>query len=72
MKVSDDTLHKRDQNGLYSRAKRGEINNVWGMDLIPELPKKPDIVLENEGHHSIDDLVGQILNHPSSRAVMGT
>lgn len=41
-----DELIRRDKKGLYSKAIKGEICNVWGVDLEPEFPKA-DFVLDN-------------------------
>lgn len=42
-------LIERDQKELYSRALRGEINNVMGIDVDIEAPKKPDVIVVNDG-----------------------
>lgn len=44
IKVSRDTLFRRDQKGLYSTGK-----NVIGIDLPFEEPEHPDVVVENDG-----------------------
>lgn len=43
------TLIERDQKGLYSGALRGEISDVMGVDIQPEWPEQPDIVLGQSG-----------------------
>lgn len=49
LKVDMDVLIKRDQKQLYSRAIKGEIANVMGVDIQFEEPISPDIVIENNG-----------------------
>ena len=44
---------KRDQKGLYSAFERGEINNVVGLDLNFEEPKKPNLIIENNSSKTI-------------------
>lgn len=45
VKVSMDTLRRRDQKGLYNAGK----DNVAGVHFQVEEPKSPDLVLENDG-----------------------
>ena len=56
IKVSMDTLHRRDQKGLYSTGKQ----NVAGVHFQVEEPKSPDLVLENDGQRTPEEQV-QIL-----------
>lgn len=53
IKASMETLRRRDQKGLYSSGKE----NVAGVDFQVELPKKPDIVLNNDGGETPEDQV---------------
>jgi len=57
--VSNETLIKRNQKGLYT----GDEKSVYGVDIQVELPKNPDIVLENDGTVSPDKLIELILSH---------
>jgi adenylylsulfate kinase len=40
---------KRDPKGLYARARRGEINNMTGIQDPYEIPTSPDITVDTEG-----------------------
>lgn len=44
------TVTQRDVKGLYEKAKRGEINNMIGVDpLTPyEVPLNPDLIIDTE------------------------
>jgi cytidine diphosphoramidate kinase len=42
----------RDSKGLYRQAMGGLSNNVVGIDLIPEFPLNPHLVVENDGDSS--------------------
>ena len=53
IKASMETLRRRDQKGLYSSGKQ----NVAGVDFQVELPKTPDIVLENDGQITPEEQV---------------
>ena len=62
LRVSMDTLKARDTKGLYKRAEKGEISNVYGIDLMPEEPRNPDIIIENEGLMTREEAVRNILS----------
>ncbi len=61
VKVPLEVLKKRNQKGLYQGAAEGQAGNVVGMDLALELPANPDIVLENDGARSPEELCGELL-----------
>lgn len=62
IKVKKDTLIKRNQKGLYVNS-----TNVVGMDLEFEEPKTPDIILENDGELSADEVFNKLINYLNSR-----
>jgi len=45
-------LERRDPKGIYARARRGEITDVVGIDVVAEAPEMPDLVLDN--HAAMD------------------
>lgn len=47
--VTMETLEERDQKGLYSGARRGEIDNVVGIDIPFMKPTTADIYINNSG-----------------------
>ena len=49
-------LARRDPKALYSRAQRGEIRNVVGVDIAAEEPERPDLILDNDGSRSVGEL----------------
>lgn len=55
-------LIERDQKGIYSQYRRGEANNIAGMDLLVEYPKSPNLILKNDGSISIKECVNKILD----------
>lgn len=55
-------LLNRNSKKIYSRAKSGELKNIVGIDIEPELPKNPDITIQNCNNRTIDDNVNLILN----------
>ncbi|MCG9709074.1 adenylyl-sulfate kinase [Pseudoalteromonas sp. Isolate3] len=60
VKVSDDDLLQRNKNNLYSKSNKK--SNVYGKDIPIELPKRPDIIIENNNHSSINMHVDTIIS----------
>ncbi len=54
VKVSMETLRRRDQKGLYSQGDR----DVAGVHFQVEEPKHPDLVLENDGQRTPEEQIG--------------
>lgn len=59
IKVSHETLYRRDQKGLYSSGTR----NVVGVDIPAEEPEQPDLVLENDGQRTPRQQLALVLEH---------
>jgi cytidine diphosphoramidate kinase len=59
--VPMEELIARDQKGLYSRARAGEVENVIGIDIPAEFPQTPEIVVENHGGRSATQAVEEIM-----------
>jgi adenylylsulfate kinase len=55
-------LMERDQKGMYSRQKKGELKNLAGIDMQVEFPKNPDIVIHNDGRYTVRQCVEKILH----------
>ena len=55
-------LIKRDQKGIYSNALKGNENNVCGVNLDVELPKSPDLIIENYGNISSEMALNTIIS----------
>lgn len=53
VKVSMDTLYRRDQKKLYSTRTK----NVVGVDLPWDEPESPDVVVENDGDRTPQEIV---------------
>jgi adenylylsulfate kinase len=50
IKASLAACEKRDPKGLYAKARRGEINNMTGIQDPYEAPTNPDITLDTEAN----------------------
>lgn len=61
LRVSQEELKKRNQKQLYSMAEQGIQTNVHGFDLAIEEPKQPNLIIDNNGQHTPNDLVNRIL-----------
>jgi adenylyl-sulfate kinase len=48
IRVTMQTLLKRDIKNLYARALNGEIRNVVGVDLPFPEPKSPELIIDND------------------------
>ena len=55
IKVTRETLYRRDQKGLYSAGK-----NVMGVDLPFDEPQTPDMIVENDGEETPEVLVERV------------
>ena len=53
-------LESRDKHQLYARARRGEVSDVVGVDIDAEEPRTPDLVIDNGGAASPDDVVDRV------------
>lgn len=62
LRVSNEVLMKRNQKKLYSGVKEGKVKNVMGVDMKIEEPKKPDLVIQNDGRYTIQQCVDMIKN----------
>ncbi len=56
IKVTWETLRRRDQKGLYSSGAK----HVVGVDLLCEEPERPDLVIENDGQESPEEIVDRL------------
>lgn len=61
VRVSMETLKKRDQKGLYSGAGKEAGCEVAGVQFAVEEPRCPDLVLENDGDFTPGEQVERIM-----------
>ena len=64
-----EVCEQRDEDGLYERARAGEISNVTGIDAPYEPPKSPDIVLDTSGE-SLEANVQKVLDLLAQRGLL--
>ena len=57
VKTSFEVLKKRDQKGLYTKAKEGREKNLVGIHISLEEPKNPDLILYNDGEKTPQEQV---------------
>ena len=63
LKADPAVLIARDVNGIYSRARRGEVDDVVGFGVPYEEPQTPDLTIDRNGDGSLDVAVAQVLAH---------
>ena len=56
IKVSRETLFRRDQKGLYTTGRK----EVVGVDLPYDEPKNADVVIQNDGAESPEEIVDRL------------
>lgn len=54
-------LKRRDNKNIYHRAELGELKDVVGVDISPELPLMPDMHLTQTNEMTVNDIVQLIL-----------
>jgi len=63
LKVSMDTLYRRETKGIYRRALQGELKNVVGIDIPFPEPHNADLVIQNDiDRTDLDPLVSPIIS----------
>lgn len=60
LRVPAEVLSHRDPKGLYARHRQGLQAQVVGQDLAPELPRAPDLTIDNDGAVTPEDAVERI------------
>jgi len=64
-----EVCERRDQDGLYARARAGEIQNVTGVDAPYEPPTAAELVLDTV-RDSVDGNVARVLDHLQRRGLL--
>ena len=62
IKCSLSICEKRDDKGMYKKARRNEIKDFTGVNDDYEIPSNPDLTVNTETN-SLDDCVGQITEY---------
>ncbi len=60
IRVPMEVLRKRDQKGLYSGTTSEVDKHVAGIDFEFEEPKNPDVIVDNDGSRTPEELVDYI------------
>ena len=61
VKVSIETLKTRDQKGLYSGTSKEKDADVVGIHMDFEEPRRPDLILQNDGEKTPEEQAEQIV-----------
>lgn len=74
IKVSMETLLLRDPKLIYSSVNHGKLKNVYGVDLVFEEPINPEIIINNDGVATPEQLLNQVIEkieqHNNKRQVI--
>lgn len=61
LRVPMEVLAGRDAKGYYAQAGRGELKQLWGVDLEWEEPATPDLLIDNDGRRPPREIAAVIL-----------
>lgn len=62
LKVPIDILIQRDSKGIYRKIEQGKIKNVMGIDIEIEEPNDPNIIINNDGSITPEEIVDIIIS----------
>lgn len=60
LRTSWDELRRRDPKGLYQQASGGETADVAGVNIPVEEPRRPDLIIDNDGRMTPEDVVQHV------------
>lgn len=60
LRVPVEELRLRDVKGLYAASDTGVVRDLVGVDIVPEEPEAPDLVIDNFGTGSVADGMDRI------------
>ena len=63
LRVPTDVLVERDQKNMYSKALRGEIEHVMGINMPFEEPRSADVIIDNDGTTTPEYIVEFLLKN---------
>lgn len=65
LQVTLDELRRRDPQGLYQRVATGTQSDLVGVDLPVEEPVSPDLIINNDGRWTAEDVAEQLWRYVS-------
>ena len=66
-----ETCEERDQDGLFERARSGEIGNVTGVDAPYEEPQEPELVLDTAGE-TLEQNIEKVVRFLEQKGLLGS
>lgn len=69
VKVEMAELIKRDRKKIYSKALSGELKNVVGIDIKPEFPNNPNLILDNISENELEFYASRALELASNNSL---
>ena len=61
IEVDFEELKRRDQKGIYTAALSGKMKNVVGIDIRYDVPKNPDLVIDNTKIEDLNNNIQKII-----------
>ena len=61
VRASLDVIYKRDSKSLYGDGGKGQLRNVWGVDIEAEEPITPEVIIDNDGDKTPEELVEYLM-----------
>ena len=56
-------LKDRDSKGLYKKYERGQISNIYGLDIKFDVPKSPAICVKHDDNRSAEEVKDIIIKY---------
>ena len=69
IKCSLEVCEKRDNRGMYKKARKKEIKNFTGVSDDYDVPKNPELVIDSENQNT-DESLKQILSYLSTKRLL--
>ena len=57
-----EVILSRDPKNLYKKFKMKEIKNVVGLDIIPDIPKNPTVLIKYDKNRKLETFLHDIIN----------
>ena len=57
-----EVILSRDPKSLYKKFKMKEINNVVGLDIIPDIPKDPTVLIKYDKDRKLETFLHDIID----------
>jgi cytidine diphosphoramidate kinase len=70
LNVPEHILHARDVKGIYEKVRNGEMRNVVGFDIAFQSPTQAELVIENTGRETAEEVADGIMRYLEFRGLV--